>query len=1351
MGVIVRLWLCIAGPLNPGRARTYKISMGITMSQSVTLTVPRQPCEMILPVRAVIAERFEVEALAGSGGMGTVFRARDRRSGALVALKLLHPTGSALHSERFAREARLLSELSHPRIVSHVAHGRTPDGQLFLAMEWLEGCDLAQHLTCHEEMTVRQSVALARSVAEALTAAHRHGVVHRDIKPSNLFLRDGNLEHVTVLDFGIARDVTQSSRLTRTNTIIGSPGYMAPEQARAERSIRPSADIFSLGCVLFECLAGRPVFVGGHLVALLTKILLEEAPLLRSVRPSAPASLEALVARMLAKEPTRRPQNAAALLAELDGLELGPSRRDSAQAEASAPPAVAASEQRLVSVILASSHLGNAQVPLRRKAVREALSAHGCYVEELADGSLAVALVQSTQGAATDLAVQAARCAMRVQALWPEAQVTLATGRGVLREQLPLGEAADRAGRLHQMRMADESLRKRDTDAVCLDDVTANLVDAQLEVRRRDDGSFLLGGERAGADETRLLLGKPTLCVGREQELASLDLMLADCIERPLACAVVITAPPGVGKSRLRHEFLRRLRARGDIEILLGRGDPMSAGTSYGLLSQALRRLCGVVDGTEPAVQQARLIERTGRHVEAAAAHRITQFLGEMCAVPFRDDDSPELRAARGDPLQMSVQVTRAFTDFLRAECAVHTVLLVLEDMHWGDALTARVIDAALAELREQPLMVLALARPELAELLPRLWEQHERQAFELRGLNRRACERLVQQVLGSQLTSAQMGRIVEQAAGNALYLEELIRAAAEGKLEELPGALMAMLQARLLRLNVGVRRVLLAASVFGETFWRGGLLALLGGAAEQEAIDRGLSALVAGEIVAFQSESRLAGEPEYRFRHALTRDAAYSLLTDDERVLGHRAAGAYLEAAGERDNLVLAEHYELGKDTARAGHFFLRAAQQANRGGDSEATLAHVHRGLRCDVSEDVRLRLLGLHDEGHAWRGDYRAGSTYSDELLRLAPPGSAVWWIGLGGKVCRVMVFGTPEEETDVLRLVEQAEQMEVTPETLERSVLCWYAIVGMTLLRCRFDIAARALAHLDALVNSSAANDPGLRGWRDLAHVVMGAEQSFAALRRARAAERSLKEAGYLRGMQMARILAGINMRRLGRPVEAEQELRATLDTGFGPITAMRTACLIECIAERGALVKAEREAVLFVESMVGKDSPADEGLARWVLSEVLLRKGDAARAEAEARAGCALLTNVTLYLWPGLIVVAAAQLAQGRAADALATARHVLDHGKAFSAFAPKAALVRLVHAESLHALGEHTAAAAVLDDARRRLLEQAEQIDDPELRRSFLEGVPEHARTLARRLWSEGCPSDVSFQEGRSA
>ncbi|WP_049949620.1 hypothetical protein [Sorangium cellulosum] len=435
-----------------------------------------------------------------------------------------------------------------------------------------------------------------------------------------------------------------------------------------------------------------------------------------------------------------------------------------------------------------------------------------------------------------------------------------------------------------------------------------------------------------------------------------------------------------------------------------------------------------------------------------------------------------------------------------------------------------------------------------------------------------------------------------------------------------------------------------------------------------------------------------------------------------------------------------MAEHYELGKDTARAGHFFLRAALHANRRGDGDVSLAHVQRGLRCDVTEDVRLQLYAIHDEGHTWRGDFRAGSTYSEEILRLAPRGSPVWWCGVANKVCRDMILGTPEEEADTLRLVEQLGHVAAPPEAIDMAALYWLGIMDAIRLRCRFEAAERALAHLDALVEPVAATDPVSRGWRDLGHACFdGSTHPFSALRWARAAEQSFKEAGHLRGALFGRLLAGINLRLLGRPDEAEQALCATLGTDFAPYSVVRTACLTEILAGRGALDEAERQAELLVASVAGKDRPMDEGLARWVLADVLLRQGISERAEAEARSGCALLTNVTLYLWPGLVVLAAAQLAQGHAAEALATARHVIQHGRAFSVFASKAALVRLIEAESLHALGEHAAAAAALDNARRHLLARADQIDDPDLRQSFLEGVPEHARTLA--LTREGLTS----------
>src|SRR3954470_9074941 len=201
----------------------------------------------------LLVDRFEIECQIASGGMGDVFRGRDRTSGMAVAIKVV-TEARAPHTARFAREIELLAELSHPGIVRHVAHGETAAGQLFLAIEWLEGEDLLHRLQ-RGPLAMADAVALATRVAAALGAAHARGVVHRGLKPSNLFLPGGHIDQVKVLDFGIAHreDRTQ---LTRTGAMIGTPGYMAPEQARSNAPTDARADVFALGCVLFQCLTG---------------------------------------------------------------------------------------------------------------------------------------------------------------------------------------------------------------------------------------------------------------------------------------------------------------------------------------------------------------------------------------------------------------------------------------------------------------------------------------------------------------------------------------------------------------------------------------------------------------------------------------------------------------------------------------------------------------------------------------------------------------------------------------------------------------------------------------------------------------------------------------------------------------------------------------------------------------------------------------------------------------------------------------------------------------------------------------------------------------------------------------
>ncbi|MBK9266562.1 MAG: serine/threonine protein kinase [Polyangiaceae bacterium] len=266
----------------------------------------------------LVSGRFEIERLASSGGMAVVYRAIDRTTGTPVALKVLHAEG-ARFAGHFARESYVLAELDHPGIVRYIAHGSTPSGELFLAMEWLEGEDLAQRCK-RGPLAVADTVTLGMRVAQALGAAHARGVVHRDIKPSNLFLPDRDIAQAKILDFGISRP--QATRpATRTGILLGTPGYMAPEQIIGAPTIDPRADVFALGCVLYECLTGRPAFEAEHLMVLLSKMRAPEPPRPVDVRPDVPAALDEIIARMLSSDPAHRPEDGAAVAREIAMLD----------------------------------------------------------------------------------------------------------------------------------------------------------------------------------------------------------------------------------------------------------------------------------------------------------------------------------------------------------------------------------------------------------------------------------------------------------------------------------------------------------------------------------------------------------------------------------------------------------------------------------------------------------------------------------------------------------------------------------------------------------------------------------------------------------------------------------------------------------------------------------------------------------------------------------------------------------------------------------------------------------------------------------------------------------------------
>ncbi|HEX8794762.1 MAG TPA: serine/threonine-protein kinase, partial [Polyangiaceae bacterium] len=289
---------------------------------------------MSAPLSQPLAGRFRVEREVGRGGVGIVYRAHDDMSGQPVALKIIALPGvDAGEEARFRREGRILAGLHHANIVRVVAFGQLEEGQPYVAMEWLEGEDLAQRQK-RAPLELSKSLRIAADVCDALAAAHAAGVVHRDVKPSNVILVGSAPGQpgpylVKLVDFGVA--AAEDAKLTRTGAIVGTPAYMAPEQARGDGEIDARADLYALGATLFEMITGRPPHVGPTPIAILARLVTTPAPRLAEVFVDAPARLDDLMARLLSTAPNERPESASEVARELREIcdELGSSTSSS--------------------------------------------------------------------------------------------------------------------------------------------------------------------------------------------------------------------------------------------------------------------------------------------------------------------------------------------------------------------------------------------------------------------------------------------------------------------------------------------------------------------------------------------------------------------------------------------------------------------------------------------------------------------------------------------------------------------------------------------------------------------------------------------------------------------------------------------------------------------------------------------------------------------------------------------------------------------------------------------------------------------------------------------------------------
>jgi hypothetical protein len=696
---------------------------------------------------------------------------------------------------------------------------------------------------------------------------------------------------------------------------------------------------------------------------------------------------------MLAKRPEDRPSTMTEILAELGKITaelrttgIFPIVSKERRAPKDASLLVETGERRLVAVIVVSplaspaaryhldagttADLGNLLArDLSDAEFNEAnldriardIAPFGANIRRLANGAFVVTMTGEAQTTPLDLAVRAARCGLKVKLARPDLALGISLGHAIKEEELRTGHLIDSAVRL---------VSKQHLGSIHVNDEIKRLLDARFEIVVEQDGRSRLLFEKGLREAPHTVLGKEIPCLGREREVMELEGLFEACVEDSQAQVAILSGSAGCGKSRVVYEFLERLRDSGNsFELLIGRGDPMRGNVSLGLIAQALRGSAGI-NGTEPDdVQRKRLFAHTSRFLPSKSAATTVAFLGEITNIHFPDNDLPQLQAARRDARLMADQTVGAWMDWLEAESEHHPVFLLLEDLHWGDFASANYIDSALRVLSKKPLMVLALARPEVDERFYGLWRDRHVQRISLPPLGNRAGQEFVRRVLGD-VAPEKMAWLVDHAQGNPFYLEELVRAAASGgELSKIPDTVLGTVQIRFDAVGEGSKLVLRAASIFGQSFSAAGVKALMG-EMDDEDVDRWLEILVSKEILF----SRPVGNTfQHVFRHALLYQAAYAMLSPKAEVSGHYLAGHFLEEQGERDAIVLADHFEKGEKPERAVRWLRVAANQAMEVDDLKAAIERVERGVRLGAQGDDLAELRIVESEARYWKGEY------------------------------------------------------------------------------------------------------------------------------------------------------------------------------------------------------------------------------------------------------------------------------------------------------------------------------------------------------------------------------------------
>lgn len=757
--------------------------------------------------------------------MATVYRARQASMDRDVAVKIIHANLlDEVGRERFQREARLIARLEHPHILPVYDFDGNHEPP-YIVMRYLAGGTLKDAMN-RGRLSCNDSVHVLRQISAALDYAHQQGIIHRDLKPSNILIDQFGNAFLT--DFGFAR-FTGETTLTASGTAVGTPAYMAPEQAMGASDVGPRVDLYALGVLTFELLTGRLPFQSESLMTLLYKHIQEAPPLPTECNPALPTAVDEVLLRALAKHPDDRYASAGELVIDLTRalnltitaipteLQTAPDQPKAAVAPGTYAHTPPTEQNKLVTAVYADAaeYFEIVDESQGNEIAHQAMQALWELARHIVDAHAGQVIMQSETdwlalwGAETtheDDAERAVRTAIDLQA----ALRKLGAGQFIESEDEPLpikisvntgavllsfSEKTSTYSTTGAPITLAQRLSEQAGGAILITHDTFRevrgvfdmLPDMPIKVRGRKagiEGATLLPTYRVIAAKARTFRVRPrglegleTPLVSRRAELETLQNAFLDALEEHETQVITVLGAAGLGKSRLLDEFNKWADLRPETWLTFeGRATTALTKRPYALLREVLSFRFEILDNDLPTV----LIEKMEKGVLELLGQpdpEIAHLMGYLAGFDF--SQSPHVRGLLGDPRQLTARARQLFIRFFTHLGAREAMVIMLEDIHYADEASLDLFTELVNAQPGLPLVLVCLARPELLERRP-AWGQgqsfHKRLTLE--PLDRRASRDLAGELLQKvpQPSRSLRDLLVERAEGNPLFMEELVK-----------------------------------------------------------------------------------------------------------------------------------------------------------------------------------------------------------------------------------------------------------------------------------------------------------------------------------------------------------------------------------------------------------------------------------------------------------------------------------------------------------------------------------------------------------------------------------------------